>query len=293
MASALGDAEWETLLRRLKSERCTPFLGAGASYPYMPLGGEVARGWAAGRAYPFADDDDLPKVAQFVAVTDRDPLSPKQRIQADLKGRVFPDFSEAGQPHGVLAKLPIPIYLTTNYDDFMAEALRRAEPFPRDPSVKVAQWNDSPFIPAELRLTRRDGRFTAAKPVVFHLHGHISAPESMVISEEDYVDFQVELGRNRDGVLPGIVQAAFTGTSLLFIGYRLNDWNFRVIHRALLGARPRSQAPLHVTVQLEPATTNETDYLTSYYRRMDVQVYWGTAQEFCLELEERWKGYSA
>ena len=38
MASALADSQWDTLIRRLKTERCTPFLGAGASAPQLPLG---------------------------------------------------------------------------------------------------------------------------------------------------------------------------------------------------------------------------------------------------------------
>jgi len=288
MRSALADTQWDTLIRRLQSERCTPFLGAGASAPYMPLGGEVAQQWTEGKGYPFANRDDLPGVAQWMAVKAEDHLRPKQQIQADMQARAIPDFEAPGQPHAVLAKLPIPIYITTNYDDFMAEALRRNAALRRDPQVKVALWNESDFIDDDLRLTRKDGPFTPASPLVFHLHGHVSSTESMVISEDDYVDFLVALGRARDRVLPGIVQRAFTGTSLLFVGYQLRDWNFRVIHRALLADRPQSQTPLNVTVQLEPKQADVTEYLTSYYKRMDVSVYWGTARDFCAELGERW-----
>ena len=289
MPSALTDSQWDTLIWRLKAERCTPFLGAGASAPYMPLGGEVAQQWTEGTGYPFANRDDLPGVAQWMAVRSQDHLRPKQQIQQDMKARAVPDFfAEKGQPHAVLAKLPIPIYITTNYDDYMAEALRRNAALRRNPQVKVALWNDSAFIDDELRLTRKDGPFTPASPLVFHLHGHILSTESMVISEDDYVDFLVALGKHRDRVLPGIVQRAFTGTSLLFVGYQLRDWNFRVIHRALLADRPNSEKPLNVTVQLDPKHADVAEYLTSYYKRMDVSVYWGSAIGFCKELDDRW-----
>lgn len=292
MASALADTDWETLIWRLKSERCTPFLGAGASAPYMPLGGEVAHQWTEGKSYPFANVDDLPGVAQWMAVTHKDHLRPKQQIQSEMQARETPDFTEPGQPHAVLATLPIPIYITTNYDDFMAEALRRNATMRRDPKVKVARWNKSGFIDDELHLTKEDGPFTPASPLVFHLHGHVSSAESMVITEDDYVDFLVAMGRERDQVLPGIVQRAFTGTSLLFVGYQLRDWNFRVIHRALLADRPQSQTPLNVTVQLEPKKNEVTEYLTNYYKRMDVSVYWGSALEFCQELADRWARFA-
>ncbi len=68
MPLALADSQWDTLIWRLKAERCTPFLGAGASAPYMPLGGEVAHQWTEGTGYPFANRDDLPGVAQWMAV---------------------------------------------------------------------------------------------------------------------------------------------------------------------------------------------------------------------------------
>ena len=288
MASALADSQWDTLIRRLKTERCTPFLGAGASAPQLPLGGEVAQRWTEGQSYPFTNIDDLPGVAQWMAVRAEDHLMPKLQIQDLMKACAAPDFDDPGQPHAVLARLPIPIYITTNYDDFMAEALRSNTAMRRDPQVKVATWNNSEFIDQRLRLTPEDGPFTPASPLVFHLHGHVDSTESMVITEDDYVDFLVELGRRRNEVLPGIVQRAFSGTSLLFVGYQLRDWNFRVIHRALLADRPRSQTPLNVTVQLEPSKADVTEYLTSYYKRMDVSVYWGTAKDFCAELAQRW-----
>jgi hypothetical protein len=189
-----------------------------------------------------------------------------------------------------LAALPLPVYLTTNYDDFMAQSLRAVGPPPRDPLVKVAPWTDSTFIPDEMKPGKRDGKPTPEHPLVFHLHGHISVVDSMVLTEDDYVDFLVRLGQHRDQLLPPFVQGAFTDNSLLFLGYRLSDWNFRVIHRALLGSRPHSQDPLHVTVQMEPDSNDVSEYLSRYYGRMDLQVYWGSAEKFCGELQDRWEG---
>jgi hypothetical protein len=74
-----------------------------------------------------------------MAVRSQDHLRPKQQIQQDMKARAVPDFfAEKGQPHAVLAKLPIPIYITTNYDDYMAEALRRNAALRRTTATVVA-----------------------------------------------------------------------------------------------------------------------------------------------------------
>ena len=287
MANTLTDIEWQTLLRRIESTRCTPFLGAGASCPQMPLGGDMAQLARPGPVTRSPTTVICPALPSSWR-SDRDPLSPKQRIQRGSRSSPTTRFrrprtaprrarrsASADLPHHELRRLHGP------------GAPARAG-HPREPVVKVAPWNDSAYIPQELKPSITDDRPTPARPLVFHLHGHVSVPESMVITEDDYVDFLVELGRNRDVVLPGIVQGAFTGTSLLFIGYRLTDWNFRVIHHALIAARPQSQQPFHVTVQVAPSSADETEYMTSYYGRMDVQVYWGSAQDFCAELHDRW-----
>ena len=90
---------------------------------------------------------------------------------------------------------------------------------------------------------------TPASPVVFHLHGRLSVPESLVLTEDDYLDFLVTVSRDQK-LLPHQIKRAMAGASLLFIGYRLADWNFRVLHRGLVMAGEPSLRRLSVTVQL-------------------------------------------
>ena len=52
----ITDREWERLLARIHDGKCTPFLGAGACVGTLPLGGDVARRWAADEAYPLEDE---------------------------------------------------------------------------------------------------------------------------------------------------------------------------------------------------------------------------------------------
>lgn len=287
MSGLLKEEDWEILLQRIADKKCTPFLGAGACHGSIPLGGEIAREWARQYEYPLEDSSDLVRVAQFLALA-RDPMFPKELIVRMFKKFPPPDFDDPAGTHAVLASLPLPVYLTTNYDDFMSQALARQN---KDPRRELCRWNkyvkdypsafDDGFTP------------TVANPVVFHLHGHCPAAESLVLTEDDYMDFLVNVSVD-DQLLPAPVVKALTGTSLLFVGYRIGDWNFRVLLRGLSRFMEKGLRRTHVAVMVPPATEEASrqkaqDYLSEYYDNIDVRVYWGTAGEFLKELRERWR----
>jgi hypothetical protein len=134
---------------------------------------------------------------------------------------------------------------------------------------------------------------TIDKPVVFHLHGHDEKPESMVLTEDDYLDFLVNTAGDPK-IVPARIQQALADTSLLFIGYSLEDWNFRVLYRGLVANKARSARYVSVTVQLPPPTSEEkkekqVEYLTTYFKDKGMRVYWGEARKFVQELRERWE----
>jgi hypothetical protein len=280
---ALTEDDWELLLGRIQSGNCTPFLGAGACAGTLPLGSEIAQQWADQHAYPLEDGSDLARVAQFVGVQRDDAMYPKEELCRALTGIGPPDFSRDGEPHAVLADLPLSVYVTTNYDDFMAAALRERR---RDPRREICRWNGSPSLRAEPIVLDPAFVPTPANPVVFHLHGHLDLPESIVLTEDDYLDFLVAVSRN-ENLLPHQIQKALAGASLLFIGYRLADWDFRVLHRGIVMAGEQSLRRLSVTVQLRP-TDAAREYLDKYFGSMKVRVYWGTAADFVAELSHRW-----
>ncbi|HEV2765154.1 MAG TPA: hypothetical protein VGV38_19380, partial [Pyrinomonadaceae bacterium] len=72
------DDDWRALLLAVKFKDCTPFLGAGACAGVLPLGREVAQSLAREFKYPFPDDYNLARVAQYVAVQSS-PKMPKYR----------------------------------------------------------------------------------------------------------------------------------------------------------------------------------------------------------------------
>jgi hypothetical protein len=279
----VDDADWDFLLRRIRSGSCTPFLGAGAAGGVLPLGGDIAQRWAKQHGYPLDDPWDLSRVAQFMAVK-QDSFWPKDLMREELEGRGPPDFARPDEPHAALAGLPLPVYITTNYDDFMVAALQASG---KEPRREFCRWNTSPEVVEAPVVLDRALVPTAESPVVYHLHGHLGVLDSLVLTEDDYRSFLVRLSRDAN-LLPHQILKRFAATSLLFLGYRLADWSFRVIHWGIVMAGDPALRRLSVTVQLPMADEASRQYLDEYFGKSYVRVFWGTAEEFASQLQERW-----
>lgn len=296
----LSDKDWRTLLGKIRMGYCTPFVGAGAADGVLPLARRFAdellceEEIGSPSRYPLPDRGDLARVTQYLAVTHKDGTWPKMKIAERVRRNARPDFEDENEPHRTLADLDLPVYLTTNYDDFMAAALQRKG---RKVVREFARW---------MRRLKADNHSlfdvgyepSINEPVVFHLHGHADFHESLVASEDDYLDFLVNISQDlvtspsdikQKAILPLRIRRALTSTTLLFVGYSLNDINFRVILRGLVGTLERSSRNIHIAVQLSSGSARELDeYLEQYFRwTLDLSVFWGTARNFSAELRER------
>ncbi|MGD9710492.1 MAG: SIR2 family protein [Thermomicrobiales bacterium] len=315
--------DWDILLGRIEEGRCTPFVGAGASYGVLPLGGALATHFAREWHYPIGEDEDpnrldLARVAQFCAIMKDDFIWPKEQLrrlfeklaadesvpdgaggriklreQLGVSGTI--DSADPNQLHNVLAALPLPVYITTNYDNLLTTALGRS----RTPQVRFCPWNKRILdldgaLPRDLEL-----KIDPANPLVYHLHGVIGVDASLVLTEDDYVDFLVNMASN-PMLIHRAVEEALSDKMLLFIGYRLADWNFRVLFRQLLGSLERSTQGSHVAVQLpvlKPDASPEEHqiqqqlltFLERSHRQSRIKIFWGSAQDFAIELLKRWK----
>jgi hypothetical protein len=262
------------------------------------LGDEIAQQWADEHGYPLEDTTDLARVAQYLAII-RDPMFPKDDICRRFKDVAPPDFSDPNEPHAVLADLKLPIYITTNYDNFMMAALKDRK---RSPQREYCPWNRFSEETGEKSVLKTDEyQPTPANPLVYHLHGHTELVQSMVLTESDYLDFVIRLTREQQTILPPSIRAALAGTSLLFVGYSLSDWNFRVVLRGLVGSLGGSLGYPGIAVQLPPKNLSEEEkkraqeYLDDYFeaiQKITVRVYWGDVKQFAGELRERWEAWN-
>jgi hypothetical protein len=304
----LNDDDWEGLLYAIKFKGCTPFLGAGACAGVLPLGNDIAEAWATLYDYPFEDRGNLIRVAQYVAVK-AGPKIPKFKILEIFKDKVLPNFSNPNEPHRVVAGLDLPVYITTNYDDFMVQAMKYVDAKrmlgdpqynPRQPRQGLCKWHlahqrnppsmDLDFDPSE------------DEPIIFHLHGYLNDVDSMVLTEDDYLDFLMNISETQD-LIPPRIQQAFGGSSFIFLGYSLEDMNFKVLFRKLAPYMRGSVGTRHVSVQLSPKedqpiqeqierASRQRKYLEKHFDLQSVKVYWGTCEQFTAELQKRRKAFT-
>jgi len=288
---------WQQLLYSISYGDCTPFLGAGACYGTLPLGAEIARGWAKEHDYPFDDIHNLPRVSQFVAVQKGSRLS-RYTLRSMFQGK-YPDFNDPYEPHRVVAELDLPIYVTTNYDDILTRTLRRLE---KEPIRQHCEWNRAQKD-NETRETEVGSGIipTKNRPVVYHLHGILEDADSMVLTEEDYLNFLINISASENEIIPSYIRAAFgEKNAFLFLGYSLEDMSFKVLFRKFARQISRSPGDRHVAVQLhntegltDEQKRRQRDFLKEQFKSQNVKVYWGTAHRFARRLRLEWEAFKS
>jgi hypothetical protein len=213
------------------------------------------------------------------------------KAAATLRWKANPD-----EPHMVLAKLPFDMYITTNPDSLLSLALKEAK---KEPRVHVCPWNeDTSFLADEIEQQERDAASRSVdEPLVYHLFGQLADLESLVLTEDDYFDFLLGVTKN-NAVIPPSVRRAMTDSMLMFLGFQLDDWNFRVLFRSILQRQGgnRRRKYLHVAVQIVPEdgrlleTERARKYLEKYFGNdtLNISIYWGSCEEFIRELRAEW-----
>lgn len=307
VATPLTDGDWDSLLYRINSGTCTPFIGPGACAGIYDVY-EIARQWAALFQYEVTGFLDLPRVCRYISVK-HDVMRPKELVRKNFTIKT-PDFrapETLNDPHRVLSELPFPVYITTNYDDLMWQALAARKA--KEPRKDFCRWNESiPEEPPSPFGPDTTYKPSAANPVVFHLYGNTDCEESLVVTDDDYLEFLISVSMDQSSktkrMIPTRIERAMSGSSLLLLGYRLDDWDFRVLFHLLLNY-PRSDR-MHVAVQIAPSEDASLDkqqeklkkhlevyqsYLASYFesKKLTVRVSLQSCQEFVTELKDRWE----
>jgi TIR domain/SIR2-like domain len=129
--------------------------------------------------------------------------------------------------HTALAGLPFSLILTTCQDDLMAHALQAAGKTPT-----VQRYN--------FRGNTRDNREcplpgSPQAPLVYHLFGNANEPDSLVLSENDLLDFLIAMASDRPPLPSGLVSTLKRGRqSFLFVGFGITQWYLRVLLKVLM-----------------------------------------------------------
>lgn len=315
--------KWPMLLEAIEEGSCTPIFGMGLMESLLGNRRLIAQQWASAYHFPLSPHqcDDLSRVAQYLAVN-QGPLFPRKSFRKfsiqELRKHyttVLAELPEAaslemimttlGQyfhsqssdmPHQILARLPFAVYIITDPTDFLTQALRAVG---KAPQVELCRWNTHVARLPSLYDEDPTYRPTLERPLVYQLFGNIQQPRSLVLTEDDYFNYLIGVTRNKD-LIPRVVRAILADSTLLFIGFHLDDLDFRVLFHSILNQEgsERLQDYMHVAVQVAPEEGRILEperarhYLESYFQEARISIYWGTIENFTREIRDRWQVFS-
>lgn len=229
----------ETIVSKIAEQvgkgECILFLGAGIhsppppdkpqySYPENerpPLGRKLSERLAKECdfkiKFPKEDSGNLQRVSLCYELENS-----RQRLVDRIRNFVHDD-KKPSPALCALAKMNFPLIITTNFDQLLERALWTAG---KTPVPGIYNKND------QLATSDRDA--TVKEPFVFKIHGDIMQPESLVITDEDYIDFVMRMS-NKDiyHPVPETFRFYFNRWPTLFVGYSLLDYNLRLLFKTL------------------------------------------------------------
>jgi SIR2-like domain len=231
-------AQFEAIARKVAQGQCILFLGSaihcappnGSSYIYPiekrpVLGNELSRYLA--KQSGFLNDDyfkdhdptDLQRVSQHHEY---------KLFRKGLIDEVVNLVHTQKEPSPVLhmlAELPFPLVITTNYDQLFEQALARAG---KSPHKSIYSPNKH-RKPADCERT-----LDPQRPFVLKIHGDVEDPASIVITDEDYIQFVLRMGDKVPyNPVPENVRYYLQTSPILFVGYSLKDYNLRLLFKTL------------------------------------------------------------
>ncbi|QDT50541.1 CHAT domain protein [Symmachiella dynata] len=307
---------WEGVIGQIMNGQCTPILGSGLTDHVLGTAQEVAMRWADQFRYPmnYHNRDNLPQIAQYLAVT-QGHLFPRNMLTDYIRRELLRHYEKrAGldpswdlseliehtgawlreqdpfEPHSVLASFGCPLYVTTNPDSLLEDSLREVAGI--EPEVATLDWRtgQSQFGPNSNYFPSKQ------RPLVYHLFGRVSEVTSLVLSQDDYFAYLLGSMRHKESI-PAYVRKRLADSGLMFIGFQLNDWSFRVLLqfiRQLHGSGLLGDYK-HVAVQIDPTEGQLQDpemarrYLreSGNFGEARVEIFWGSVKEFLKELQSR------
>lgn len=283
------EINWNLIIKRIHDGNCVPFLGAAANvtssqYVGLPLGSEVSRKLAEEIKYKGKNSENLARVSlEYEFRNDRPCLN------EDLKV-IIPDTDREPSPLlRALSRLPFKLFITTNYDRLMEKALKE-KGILFETLVQPTKGFDS----GNNLLKNLEGY---KEHLIYKIHGSFSdngnshCSDEMniekidpIITEDDYIEFlAVEKDRNRISIPPFIIKK-ITPSTLLFLGYSLEDWDFRTIYKGIVERLNKNDQRKSFAIQ-----KNADKFWVEFWERKgvviyDVDIYW-----FGEELEKRYR----
>lgn len=308
----------QSFVERVRSGSVVPIL-SNEMIADLVLAGrhELVEGYADYVEYPMEDRSDLLQIAKFQAIIeDMEDYDLKYDYLNFIKNRLYYIAEDEGRdadeleevaeevdtltasvfaqrlgypkldggpqdPLLIIADLPLPLYLTTSPHQFLEAALLKAG---KKPVSDYCRWHPG------LGDFESKHKPTPTEPLVFHLFGLDSEASSLLLTEDDYLQFLVavsqENGKENDPI-PGLVRRAMSTSAPVLLGYELSSWAFRVLFWGLI--RPATMKHRGVCcLHIEP-TEVEKQFFQDYLKKAEFEVFWGNVETYTQELNRLYR----
>jgi hypothetical protein len=162
-----------------------------------------------------------------------------------------------GQLHMALARCPFNLVLTTCHDDLFEKALTL--------QGKNPSWYFYHFKGEQRENKELEGTPNPYSPAVYHLFGKFDEPNSLVLTENDLLDFYININSGHPK-LPDSLRASLRNKTFLFIGFGIRHWYIRVWLKFFIRSLNISGGSV-VLDSLSELKTQEREQTVLFYKR--------------------------
>jgi len=283
--TTLRDDDWASLVPAVAEGSCVLLLGPGTVTG--TLGGESLPAHIAFATFAkekLADSEKPPPELELL-----DPARPGSIAQAAIArgadlytlGRWIHEFYnsfEVDRPVlDDLAALSFPLTINTSPGTSVYDAFAEANPGTHKEHYN-AYGREDKLMPTP----------TKAAPVVYHLFGIVDQPNSMILSDNDQLNFFVKVAKGAPKLPVNLTSSMRDDDhTLLFLGFDLADWQFRLLLHVLAlsegDRRPRMNSFAY-DLEADPVDPVTADF---YRSTQKIHFFRGELPGFAHELRRR------
>ncbi len=311
--------QWDSICRFVRRGDCVPILGPDVAEHILGSTRALAAELAENTNFPLDSNDrfDLAKVAQYMMtqhsleyvqskvidqmfvqlektgehLLNRPVADDPNLLDAIVEELMKEDDPQKADPLKLVAGLNAKVFVNAASDSLLERFIARTPIFgaPKQPIALASEWRDETL---DYRNEAESlGEAAVNRPYVYYLFGNTQKESTWVLTQDDFFDYLIRTTRYQ--LMPPVISDALLSGSLLFLGFPLDDWKFRVMFRLILakGGRKLLESYNHVGVQVDPAETTIANarrakkYLERYFFNSRIDIYWGSAADFLRELK--------
>jgi len=284
----MRDVIWSSLITSMQAGQCVLVLGpdipvepAAGSPSAMPSGTSLREAFCQDLAKQLEEADQKVGEKVLFAVAQQFNDSP-EFATVNLKNIAAKFFRARGYSPGPLylelAQCPFSIVLTTCHDDLFAKALKENN---KEPTRYWYHYQGEPRDNKEIA-----GTPDPYSPALYHLFGAVDEPNSLVLTENDLLDFVIHVTAGRPK-LPDSLRSALRNKTFLFLGFGIRHWYLRVLLKLMVRSLELSGASVALESLGGLAASEKEQTVLFYKRGTRIEVVDMDGSEFVAELLKR------